>query len=234
MRVLVRSSVALALLLGLAVTAHAQQQKTFGIIAGVNWSTFNGTDADQPYDLFPPGATSTTLERTFLTGFIGGLYATIPISDQVAFEPELLYAGKGSRYDYTFTSATSSLAATLDFDLHYLSIPLLARYDYRPDGGPYGLLGVSVNFNVGCSIKASGTLADSVGAPSSTDCGSAAAFYGADLSANTTISGVVGLGYEMGKFGLEGRYDYDFGDAFKDDLSLHNTTWEVMLRYRFR
>lgn len=234
MRVLLRSSAVLSLLLGLAVAAHAQQQKTFGLLAGVNWSTFSGTDADQPYDLFPPGATSTTLERTVLTGFIGGLYATIPISEQFAFEPELLYAAKGSRYDYSYTSASGALAATVDFDLHYLSIPLLARYDYRPDGGPYGLLGVSVNFNVGCSIKASGTLADSVGAPSSTDCGSAAGFYGADLSANTTISGVVGLGYEMGKFGLEGRYDYDFGDAFEDGLSVHTTAWELMLRYRFR
>jgi len=44
---------------------------------------------------------------------------------------------------------------------------------------------------------------------------------------------VLGLGFAHGPVGLEARYDFDFGSAFKD-ASIKNAAWEILLRYQFK
>ena len=45
----------------------------------------------------------------------------------------------------------------------------------------------------------------------------------------TTFGGVLGLGFQKNRFGLEGRYDFDFGDAF-DEIAAKNNQWAILAR----
>jgi len=183
-------AVAAVALAATALTAQAQSATQFGIVAGVDFTDISGTDFD--------GTSSKT-------GFVGGLYVAIPMGDRIAIEPEVLYANKGFK-----DSGNSSLKLSND----YIEIPVLFKYNFNNDGGPYLLAGPAVGFSIACSLHDD---TDSV------DC--------KDLGAetNTTFGGVVGIGFQKNRFGLEGRYDFDFGDAFKDAVG-KNTAWEILAR----
>jgi len=233
----------------LASTAEAQSTKHWGIIGGMDFSTFTGSDADgQTFDF--GGGDSFTSTKGSLTGFMGGLYVAIPIGTSVVFEPELLYAGKGAKYSYSATfGGTSTDVGEVKYHGDYLSIPLLIRYNFNPEGGPYLLGGLSVNFNLSCSADVNGTLASALqdfGADTDPGC----AYFDVlaetpeeiwiPLKANTTFSGVIGLGFQKDRVGLEGRYDFDFNNAADFDVSgapsfeVKNTAWEILLRYQFK
>lgn len=151
------------------------------------------------YTGLPSGGNSSSL-----TGFVGGLYVGIPVGDRVAVEPNVLYAGKGARDD--------------DFDIDvrtgYIEIPVLLRYNFNNSGGPFLLAGPAIGFNISCSLS------DGTTSISCSD-------FGAE--ANTTVGAVLGLGFQQQRFGLEGRYDFDFGNAFKDGQG-KNAVWEIIAR----
>lgn len=232
MRTFYRISLAATLAFGLTVTAaHAQQAKQFGILGGVDFASFTGSNSDGgALDL---GGTTLSINKGSLTGFIGGLYFAMPVGDRLMFEPELLYEGKGAKYATDVDFDGTTVSGDLDFDLHYISVPLLVRYQFTSNGGPYAIGGFSVNFNVSCSIKWSGAIADSlnsVGFPTSTDCPDMETYYGDNLGASTTFGGVIGLGFQKERFGLEGRYDFDFGDAYDNVDGVKNAAWEILAR----
>jgi len=141
------------------------------------------------------------------TGFVGGLYASFGLGGSIAVEPEVLYVNKG------FSDNGSSLKLSND----YIEIPVLARYNFTQGGGAYFLAGPSIGFSIGCKLHDD---TDSV------DCS------GVDVETKTTFGGVLGLGYQKGRFGLEGRYDFDFGDAFKD-VNAKNAYWAILARILF-
>lgn len=189
-RISALSTLALALT---ALTAQAQGAKQFGILAGVDFATMSGSDLD--------GA-----DLSSRTGFVGGLYFSLPVAARVAIEPEVLYAMKGTKIN--------------DFDValnhDYIEIPVLIKYNFNNDGGPYLLAGPAVGFSISCNEE-------EIGGSASISCSDAG------LEANTTFGGVVGLGFQKNRFGLEGRYDFDFGDAFKE-INAKNNAWEILAR----
>ena len=232
MRKLIQISALAALALGAtAMTAQAQAKaKTFGVVAGVDFATWTGSGSDGGY--LDIGGTGFTVNKGSLTGFMGGFYADIPIGTSLAFEPELLYAGKGVKYDVTASGFAGT--GTIDVGLDYISVPLLLRYNFQADGGPYGLLGPTVGFNIACNLGVSGS-GDFSGSDSS--------IKGDDptvglAATGVTFGGVAGLGFQKGKIGLEARYDFDFVDAFDavDGVSsgVKNAAWEILLRYQFK
>lgn len=194
MRTFFRISALAAMALGAtALTAQAQGAKSFGLLAGVDFATLSGDDVD--------GETSSR------TGFIGGLYANMPVGSSVSIEPEVLYVMKGAEFsDFGFHITNS-----------YIEIPVLIRYDFKPDGGPYLLAGPAIGFSISCKESDGDT---------DIDCSDDG------LEDNTTFGGVIGLGFQKNRFGLEGRYDFDFGDAWKD-VAAKNAVWEIMLRIAF-
>ncbi len=40
---------------------------------------------------------------------------------------------------------------------------------------------------------------------------------------------MLGLGFQKNRFGLEGRYDFDFGDTF-DEIAAKNNQWAILAR----
>lgn len=221
MRGLFWSLVFTALALGAtAPTAQAQSTKQFGIVAGVDFATLTGNDAD-------------LLETGTRTGFMGGLFATFPLggSGQWVLEPELLYSMQGASI-FNDGSLGAGVDATLVLD--YISVPVLVRWSAKPDGtGFYVLGGPSVDFNVNCkfSVSAEGESADA-------KCEDFSDLAGVSLSANTLFSGRLGAGYSAGRFGVEGRWVYSWGDVLKgtadnieSNLDAKSSTFAILLRF---
>jgi hypothetical protein len=101
---------------------HAQDNNVnteFGVKGGFNMSNLvnSGDDPD---------------DNNVLYGFNAGVYATLPISDFVAIQPEVLFTTKGAKLEYDNAFATGNAK----FKLNYIEVPLLVRVN------------VTKNFNI--------------------------------------------------------------------------------------
>ncbi|KRD06498.1 hypothetical protein ASE21_20300 [Flavobacterium sp. Root901] len=101
---------------------HAQDNNVtteFGVKGGFNMSNLYGSGEDVD-------------DNNILYGFNAGVYATLPISDFVAIQPEILFTTKGAELDYNNALATGNAK----FRLNYIEVPLLVRVN------------ITKNFNV--------------------------------------------------------------------------------------
>lgn len=89
---------------------HAQDNVTteFGVKGGLNMSNLYTDDADDENVLF---------------GFNAGVYATLPVSDFIAIQPELLFTTRGSKLEYNNALAQGNVK----LKLNYIELPLLVR-----------------------------------------------------------------------------------------------------------
>ena len=189
------------------VTAEAQGAKQMGLVAGANFATLNGDDISD-------GAGTRT-------GFVGGLFVAIPVgSGGLAIEPEVLYSMQGATYDNEFFKGT--------YAADYIQIPVFVKWSANPGAkGFYLMAGPSVGFNVSCNDSG-----DIAGGGGSYD-GTCEDEDG--IKAKTTFSGNLGAGFTTGRFGIEGRYLFDFGDAFEEadggtSLAAKNSVISVLVR----
>ncbi len=210
---LFRISAFAALALGATALTAQAQEKSFGIIGGVTFATLSGSDADGGY-IVDPELGSLAVNKGSRTGFAAGLFVDIPAGRALVFEPQALYVGKGVKY--TVSDGSTSVDATLA--LGYIDVPLLLRYNFETSGGVYFLLGPDVGFNISCSVSASGG-----GQSANSSCADG-------VTNGVTIGGIGGIGFQKGKIGIEGRYEFDFGAAIQDS-NAKNAVWEILLRY---
>jgi len=194
------------LALGLTAMSAQAQKKTMGIVAGVDFATLNGSGV-------PDAAGSRT-------GFQGGLFYAIPVgTGGLAIEPEALYSMQGATFSAT------NIDGTLSSD--YIKIPVLLKWSKNPGGkGVYVMAGPTVGFSVSCNVSGTTPFGSVDGSCESE----------ADIKAKTTFSGDVGLGFSNGRFGLEGRYSWDWGNAYEvasdgDSLNWKNGVWSILLRF---
>ena len=99
---------------------QAQEEKVtteFGVKGGFNMSNLYQSEAD---------------DNNVIYGFNAGVYATLPISDFIAIQPEILYTTKGAELDYNNAFAEGNAK----FKLNYIEVPLLVRVN------------ITKNFNV--------------------------------------------------------------------------------------
>ncbi|MDA6070036.1 PorT family protein [Flavobacterium sp. AC] len=90
---------------------HAQDNNVnteFGIKGGFNMSNLYQSNAD---------------DNNVLYGFNAGVYATLPISDYIAIQPEILFTTKGAKLEYD----SALLSGDAKFKLNYIEVPLLVR-----------------------------------------------------------------------------------------------------------
>lgn len=210
MRKLIRISALVAVVLVAVATAAQAQEKKMGLVAGVDFSTMTGDWASDG--------------NSARTGFMGGLFYAFPLgSGNIMIEPELLYSMKGEKYDNVDFTGTESH--------DYIEIPVLFKWSSKPSGsGVYLMAGPAINFSVACKDKGtdneSGTTYDEKCSDFS------------EVSVKSPISGVLGIGYSSGRFGLEGRYDFDLSDAICVDTGSlgagticgKNQVWAILLR----
>lgn len=189
-----RCSTLAGLALLIAATPAAAQKKAplYGFLAGADFTTIVSGDPD--------------LEFKTATGFVGGFFADIYFGNSFVLEPELLYTNKGTNFEGAEPSA----------NLNYIEIPVLGRYEFSADGGPFAYAGPYVGFNVSCSV-----MVDTLKVP--------CADLDGDPQPNTVFGGAVGIGYQKDVWGFDIRYEYDFTTALKDEDG-KNSAIMVLLR----
>lgn len=173
---------------------YANAQKTqFGVKAGVNFATLAG-DSD--------GASS-------IVGFNVGGFAEIKISEKFSIQPELLYSTQGAEID--------SDGETVDFNLSYLNIPIMAKYYVAPK---FSLeLGPQIGFLTSAKGEAMGVSVDIEDFFKSTD-------FGLNF----------GAGYDFtDKFSASVRYNLGLSNIAEDsgDESVQNSVFSISLGYKF-
>jgi len=101
---------------------HAQDNNVnteFGVKGGFNMSNLYGSGDDVD-------------DNNVLYGFNAGVYATLPISDFIAIQPEILFTTKGAKLEYN----NQLVSGDAKFKLNYIEVPLLVRVN------------ITKNFNV--------------------------------------------------------------------------------------
>ena len=102
------------LILGIALfggLSAANAQIDLGVKGGLNFSTLSG-DSKKLYDD----------QTKFRTDFYVGGYANYKVTDQISFQPELLYSKQGSGLKTNDNSNTKIVT-------HNINIPLMGRYE---------------------------------------------------------------------------------------------------------
>ncbi|MGQ7946854.1 porin family protein [Flavobacterium sp. WC2509] len=112
-------------LIGLSNTIHAQTDSStiqFGVKGGVNFSNIYNEEVD---------------DNNVLTSFNAGIYASFPITDLIAIQPEILYSQKGAELKYDNAFATGEAK----FKLNYIEVPVLVKFNLTENlnihAGPY-------------------------------------------------------------------------------------------------
>src|ERR1051326_346338 len=86
-------------------------QPSAGPVAGVNFSTITGG--------------SSVAAIKFKTGFHVGAYMKFPITDLIAFQPEMIYTKIGYGSESSFTKSGLSTDSSLKHSLSYITFPFL-------------------------------------------------------------------------------------------------------------
>ncbi|OXA85479.1 porin family protein [Flavobacterium hercynium] len=164
---------------------HAQDENVtteFGVKGGFNMSNLYQNDAD---------------DENVLYGFNAGVYATLPISDFIAIQPELLFTTKGAEleYDNAFASGNAK------FKLNYIELPLLVRVN------------ITKNFNVHAGGYASYLVSSKVTGSGSID-------FSEDIDTddlNKFDAGLsAGVGVDFNPISVGVRYNYGLTTVGKE------------------
>ena len=190
-----------ALALCLLAAPAALAQPIFGLKAGLNVSTFTGLNED---DL--DGA-----DLKSRLGFVGGVFAELPLSPMFSFRPEVLYSQKGTRAESSSTEGgeTFTLEQTLRVD--YVEVPVLARFAIPVSP----LLRVGVLAGPSVAFKARESMQFVVNGEE-VDPGE---FTDGDetLFTSTDIGGVLGADIGSGPFAVDLRYTFGLTDINRNE-----------------
>lgn len=202
-----QSNILCALILFLTASfgmLHAQEDNVnteFGVKGGLNMSNLYTDDADDENVLF---------------GFNAGVYATLPVSDFIAIQPELLFTTRGSELEYNNALAQGNVK----LKLNYIELPLLVRVN------------ITKNFN----IHAGGYASYMVSAKSTGD-----GDFEFENQYNTDdfnkfdagLAGGIGVDFSPLSVGL--RYNYGLTTIEKDgdnSSDLKNSNLSLYLSYK--
>jgi hypothetical protein len=148
-------------------------------------------------------------------GGIAGVFATLPLADLVAFQPEALYVVKGA-------TLVVGPRSTLTFDARYLEMPLFFRVG-RSSRRLYFLAGLSVGFRVAAEAR---EVVD--GVTETRDF--------SDQIKRVDVGISFGAGATFGRLVVEGRWteglrDVESGDSFSTDV--RHRVLAVLAGFRF-
>jgi len=179
----------------------------FGIKGGVNLATLN-------FNNYPSTQEFNTNNKT---SFHVGVFANVPLGGMMRFQPELLYAGHGSKIDEKFVGGSGSY----EQDLNYIAVPLM--FQYQSLGGFIVEAGPQVSYLVQAKQDGPGDLeVENEGGYDRFD-----------------IAGSAGIGY-LSRVGLGINARYNFGLAnildegqSKDGPEQKNRVISIGLSYHF-
>lgn len=171
-----------------------------GVTGGVNLATVSEGDGDTKN----------------LTGFMVGVSFISRMTDMFAFQPEIAYSMKGTKFDDGVDEGELKLA--------YIDVPLLAKITFGPEmtmgqARPALYFGPYAAFNMSCDFESGGV---------SVDCDAA------DAEPKTVDFGAIaGVGVDFGNINLFARYQFGLTSVFDDDDS-KNRVIQIGGRFSFR
>lgn len=101
-----------------SIAVSTAQEVRLGVKGGVNFATLSGDNLGNIKSL---------------TGFHIGALAEIPITEQFAVQPEVLYSAQGGKYHEKGSELGVDYAYDVETKLDYIQIPVMAKY-YVIDG----------------------------------------------------------------------------------------------------
>lgn len=187
------------------VSSAIAQQAQFGVKAGVNFANVR----------FDPEPDEDGFERR--TGFAGGLFVVVPMSDRIAFQGEALFSQKGTSFSGNGGEGT--------LELDYLDVPLLVRVGSRSSGETsfHAFAGPSVGLKLRSNLTATfeGETEDE-----DIDDDVEAVDFGL----------VVGAGLDFGRFTVDGRYAWGLRNVLSvepEEMEIKNRVFSIMAGVRF-
>lgn len=182
---------ALIFCFGAAFTSNVQAQindssnAQIGVKGGLSLSNMYTEDVD---------------DNNVLLSFNAGLYASIPITTALAFQPEFLYSRKGSELEYN----NAFTAGKAKFKLNYIEVPLLLKFNLTKNinvhAGPY----VAYLIDAQVTNETDGGTFDFVDNLDNDDFNK----FDYGLSA--------GLGFDFQSIGIGARYNYGLSTVGKE------------------
>lgn len=147
------------------------------------------------------------LDATTTTGGVGGGYVNIGFGPNLSIEGQVLYTQKGAESDAG------------DLRQGYLQIPALLKFHFGSGEGTrlYIFGGPALNWQWDCTIT---TDVDELDCEDVPDVGN---------PEDATFSGMVGLGVQFGRFGVEGRYETGFSDSI-ENIDSKDGTFSLLAR----
>lgn len=200
-----------------AFLPRANAQTTFGVQAGLSVATLDFENELEGAD-----------EQARL-GAVAGVFARIPVTPTVAFQPELNYTQKGHK----LVADGDDVDGSVTFKFDYLEVPLLAHAAF-----PVGANGLTVGVEVGpalayrlsSGLSCSGDILDAV-------CDQLEDGLDDELS-TFDVGAIGGLSVGAGPFSVALRYTHGFmnindAEEADDDASIKNRAFTVGARYTF-
>lgn len=176
---------------GIISAQSSNVTEEFGIKGGFNMSNLYSNDAD---------------DENILYGFNAGLYATLPISDFIAIQPEILFTTKGSKQEYNSLLGSGNVK----FKLNYIEVPLLVRVN------------ITKNFNIHAGGYASYLVSSKV-------TGEGDFNFTQDIDTddlNKFDAGLsVGAGFDFNPISIGLRYNHGLTTIGKERTTLTGTTY---------
>jgi hypothetical protein len=186
--------------------AHAQGERpAFGVYAGFSNSTMKGDSV--------PGPLSKN-------GFLGGAFLTWPLGDNVAVQPEIVFAPKG----VTTLDARPSGIVSTDIRVNYVEVPILLRWSGPQMIGsisPYLLAGPQIAVRAGCTVVAGGVS----GHYTCADIGSVGTISNGVESTDFGAIAGAGIDFRIGarRYTASARYDYGMHNVVKNNDAKNRT-----------
>lgn len=212
------------LVLTAALAGTAAAQTVVGPMGGLGITKFSGADADISGD---------TLKTR--TGFVIGGFATFPLGQYFAIEPQVFWVQKGANYAFGAdgggnggTVERSIPDPGIGIKLGYLEIPVLLKAQYVSEGStriaPNIFVGPAIAFKTSCNLTAV-----NAGNEVSSECDVAGT-----LIKGTDFLIAFGAGIDIGPVALQGRYDLGLGtidnSTVPDDVK--NSGWLFTAGFR--
>jgi hypothetical protein len=130
-----------------------------------------------------------------LTGLVAGVFVTVPLNDIVAFQPEALFSMQGTKF--------SDGGETARIKLDYFQVPLLGRFKLGKGSPVAVLVGPTLGFRTRAKIDVEGALDD----------------FDEDFEDEIKrfdLGLVTGVGVDVGRLVLDGRYTWGLTNIAKD------------------
>lgn len=215
------------LLLSIAISAlsFAQTIPTFGVKAGVVSAGIRGEALENLSKLLD--LSNGMVTRTNNTGFFVGINSSIPLSENISFEPGIYYTQKGSQVNGNLNGKTIGvLGASVKsvFLANYIDLPLQVKADF---GGLQLFAGPQISYLTNAQLKTS------------------AGILGINLLSNTIDATSVlnrwdaaitgGIGYQFrGGLNLSASYDYGLLKADQNrNTAAYNQAFKVGIGINF-